>query len=59
MSTISDDKHFYARTEQSAKLNPGTDQRIHVNIAYYITYVLWTQAQKIFSCIARSYWIPC
>ena len=37
MSTISDDEYFYACTEQSAKLNPRTEQRIHINSAYYIT----------------------
>jgi len=40
MSTISDDKHFYAYREQSAKLNPGTYRSIHINIVSYINYLL-------------------
>ena len=55
MSTISDDKHFYVFTECKA----GNDQRIYINIVYYVTCLLWKQAQKIFSCIAQSYWTPC
>jgi len=40
MSTISDDKHFYAYREQRVKLNEGNDRRIYINIVYYITYIL-------------------
>jgi len=40
MSTISDYKHFYAYRQQSVKLNAEADQRIYINIVYYITYIL-------------------